>query len=305
MREEIQGYADAVLEAARAAGRDAAVASELAAVLALVADAPELNAVVGDPGVASGRRRAVLTDLLTGRIGPDTLALVGYVVSAAKAPEVVEDLAALVEVAGRPAPEGELLGRTTAAVRLEGYATAVLATLDQAAVDRVEEDVFRFAQVLKASPELTAVLTDREVAPARRAAVVTDLLSSRAHPATTRLAAYAARFRRPRDYAASLDWLVTRLAAEANRRVADVRSAVDLDDDQRRRLGETLARITGRSVAVRVTVDPELLGGFVAAVGETLVDGSARHRLDLLRERLHLPLPELTVGPGPSGPSDN
>jgi F-type H+-transporting ATPase subunit delta len=305
VRPSIEGYADAVLETARAADRAPAVAGELTAVVDLLSGSADLAGVVTDPGITGPRRRAVLTELLMSRVGAETLALVGHVVATAKAPEILDDLAALADRAGGPAPEGELLGRSTAAERLDGYAAAVLDTLDQPAVDRVEEEVFRFGQVVDGSPELAAVLTDREVSPERRAAVVADLLAARAHPATVRLASYAARFGRPRDYAASLEWLVSRLATEAGRRVADVRSAVDLDEGQRQRLGQALGQITGRTVAVRVTVEPGLLGGFVAAVGETLVDGSARHRLDLLKERLHLPPPELELGSPPPAPSDN
>jgi F-type H+-transporting ATPase subunit delta len=47
---------------------------------------------------------------------------------------------------------------------------------------------------------------------------------------------------------------------------------------------------------VRVIVDPTVLGGFVATIGDTVVDGSARHRLDLLKERLEMPEAAITTG---------
>ena len=46
--------------------------------------------------------------------------------------------------------------------------------------------------------------------------------------------------------------------------------------------------MAGQRVEVRVVVDPSVLGGFVATIGDTVVDGSVRHRLDLLKERLVL-----------------
>jgi F-type H+-transporting ATPase subunit delta len=67
---------------------------------------------------------------------------------------------------------------------------------------------------------------------------------------------------------------------------AEVRSAVPLDEDQRRRLAEALSAATGRAVEVKVVVDPEVLGGVVAQVGDTVIDGSVRARLDELRERI-------------------
>jgi F-type H+-transporting ATPase subunit delta len=78
-----------------------------------------------------------------------------------------------------------------------------------------------------------------------------------------------------------------------------VRAFLPFDDEERRRLATTLKRLTGRNVDIRVTVDRSVLGGFVATVGDTVVDGSARHRLELLKERLLLP-EATTTDPGES-----
>jgi F-type H+-transporting ATPase subunit delta len=114
-------------------------------------------------------------------------------------------------------------------------------------------------------------------------------LGGKATDATTAMAGYATVVGRPRDYLSLLSELVERVAEESNRRIADVRAAVALDDNQRRRLGAALQRVTGRNIEVRDAVDPRVLGGFVATIGDTVVDGSARHRLDLLKERLLMP----------------
>jgi F-type H+-transporting ATPase subunit delta len=71
--------------------------------------------------------------------------------------------------------------------------------------------------------------------------------------------------------------------AEANKEVAEVRSAIDLNDDQRKRLAEALGQATGKQVEVKVVVDPSVLGGIVAQVGDTVIDGSVRGRLDQLK----------------------
>ena len=68
--------------------------------------------------------------------------------------------------------------------------------------------------------------------------------------------------------------------------MARVVSANEMDDDQRRGLGDALARLTGSPVDLQVTIDSTLLGGVVVQVGDLLVDGSARHRLDQLQEHL-------------------
>jgi F-type H+-transporting ATPase subunit delta len=69
-----------------------------------------------------------------------------------------------------------------------------------------------------------------------------------------------------------------------------------MDEQQQARLAESLERALGYQVDVRVSVDPTLLGGFVANIGDTVVDASARHQLDLLRERLVMPEVNITTG---------
>ena len=91
---------------------------------------------------------------------------------------------------------------------------------------------------------------------------------------------------RARDLPAIIDRLVEHAAEERSEAVAVVRSAVPLDDGQRRRLAEALGRATGKRVSVKVVVDPSILGGIVAQVGDTVIDGSVRSRLDQLRETL-------------------
>jgi F-type H+-transporting ATPase subunit delta len=143
---------------------------------------------------------------------------------------------------------------------------------------------------------LLEALSNREIDAVTRRSLVEDLLRGRASPTTTRLAAYATQVGRPRDYENLLAHLVDRVAAESNRRLATVRTAVDLDDERRRHLATALSRVAGHDVDIRVTVDPTVLGGFVATIGDTVVDGSTRHRLDLLKARLDTPEADFTTG---------
>jgi F-type H+-transporting ATPase subunit delta len=176
------------------------------------------------------------------------------------------------------------LGRTAAAQRLEGYATALLAGVrGEKQLGEVEDELFRFMRTVRGNDELNAVLTTSEVPVQVRQAVVHDILARRATPATVRLATYAAGIGRPRDYPLLLEGLVQRVANEANRQVADVRSAVEMTEAQRRRLAAALTRFVGYEVDVRVSPDPGLLGGFVASVGDMVFDASLRRRLEQAR----------------------
>jgi F-type H+-transporting ATPase subunit delta len=316
MRDSIAGYADAVFEDAVDGGEVARVAGELGAVRSMVEGSEDLSRVLTDTGVATAARRGVVTDLLSDRVSEETLNLVTFAVDADRANEVVDDLGWLEEraVAARDQlvaiGEGPL-GRHAAADRLGGYATAVLSGVSARGgliqrlrggdaarhLGEIEDELFRFARVVEGTDDLREALLDRDVpAPARRRLVV-DLLEGKATAETVRLAAYATRVGRARDYLLLLDELVARVAAESDRRVAEVRAAVELDEDQSRRLAGALGRIVGREVELRVDVDRQVLGGFVATIGDTVVDGSVRHRLDLLKDRLALPEPTVNIQP--------
>ncbi|MHB8506373.1 MAG: F0F1 ATP synthase subunit delta [Acidimicrobiales bacterium] len=309
MRERVRGYTDAALEDAAASGRLAesaagvaagrgrlaAAAAGVAAVRDLVARSEELGEVLADPGVPSHARRGVLTDLAGGRIDDDALRLVLFPLDADRPADYAEDLT---WIAARAAAAADglrdvgtpTLGRHGALERSDGYAACVLEGVrGDAGLSELEDELFRFERAIDASPELAAALSDRDLPPVVRGAVVHDLLAGRASDQAVRLATYLTRIGRPRDYVELLQATVARIGEEARRRVAVVRAAVAPTPDQEQRLSAALSRIVGQPVDVRVTVDGGILGGFVATIGDTVVDASVRHRLESLRERLARP----------------
>ncbi|CAN5700815.1 F0F1 ATP synthase subunit delta [soil metagenome] len=68
--------------------------------------------------------------------------------------------------------------------------------------------------------------------------------------------------------------------------IADVTTAVALDAESERRLKDRLGMIVGRTIELRAHVDPSIIGGIVARIGDTLIDGSISNRLRRLHERL-------------------
>jgi F-type H+-transporting ATPase subunit delta len=68
--------------------------------------------------------------------------------------------------------------------------------------------------------------------------------------------------------------------------LAEVTTAVPLQEPDRQGIARWLTAYLGRSVEVRYTVDPEIIGGVVARVGDQLNDGSVKGRLEALRKAL-------------------
>ena len=302
MRQSIRGYTDGIIELAGGETNLASIAADLVAIKQVIDSSEDLRRVLSDSGVAAPARRSVVTELFQSRVGERALQMVGFLIDADRAGEFRADLSWLVERtrgAARNAQPGAqiVLGRVTAEDRLDGYATALLAPLTGGnELTRVEDELFRFMRIIDGSPELNAGLSDRDVPASARESLVEDLLRGKVDPTTMRLAVYAAQIGRPRDYRALVGYLVDRVAAESNRRLAEVRAPVELDGSQREALAAALSQIVGHGVEIRVTIDPSVLAGFVATVGDTVVDGSARHRLEILKERLASPEATITTG---------
>jgi F-type H+-transporting ATPase subunit delta len=66
----------------------------------------------------------------------------------------------------------------------------------------------------------------------------------------------------------------------------EVTSAVALSSDQEGRLKKRLEQYTGKQVRIHPKLDSSIRGGVVARIGDTVIDGSIAHQLDLLRERM-------------------
>jgi F-type H+-transporting ATPase subunit delta len=168
--------------------------------------------------------------------------------------------------------------------RTHAYAEALLAVArSEGNLPEVEDELFRFARLLEGNDDLRTTLTDAQLPVSRRQQIVEDILGGRASSTTTALVSMVVGTGRARDLPAIIDELVKLSAAEAKREVAEVRSAIELTDDQKQRLAAALEAATGKKVELKVIVDPTVLGGIVAQVGDTVIDGSVKTGLAQLK----------------------
>jgi len=171
--------------------------------------------------------------------------------------------------------------------RIDGYARALFEIARaEGTLDEVEDELFRFARSYESSDALRNALTDEQIPAGKRQAIVEDLLGGKATPTTTQLVSMVVGSGRGRDLPAIIDKLVARASSSKHLELAEVRSAVPLTQDQETRLAAALANATGKPVNLKVVVDPSVLGGIVATIGDTVIDGSVRTRIDQLKSRL-------------------
>ena len=175
----------------------------------------------------------------------------------------------------------------TAPDRISGYADAVLAVARaEGAQADVEAELARFAEVLRSSDELQSTLADSVIDVERRLRITEDLLEGRALPATAALVSLVVGAGRGGELVEIIDAAIDRAAAGRNRRVARVRSAVELTGEQRTRLAEAIKASSGLDVEIQAIVDPTVVGGVVTEIGDDVIDGSVRNRLQQMRAGL-------------------
>ncbi|HEY5650606.1 MAG TPA: ATP synthase F1 subunit delta [Acidimicrobiia bacterium] len=171
--------------------------------------------------------------------------------------------------------------------RTDGYASAILEFANaEGELARVEQEIRTIAAAIDESVELRSALTDPAVPSSRKQSVVDDLVGGRVSRITANLVGLIAAQNRIGDLGEITRKLSERMAASHGSRLAEVRSAVPLDDATVQRLTAALSKQVGSSVEVRTVVDPDILGGIVARVGDTVIDGSVRSKLESLRQML-------------------
>lgn len=171
--------------------------------------------------------------------------------------------------------------------RTSGYAAGIFEMARaEDSVERVSDELHRFSSLLEGSEELRDTLGNSTLPAERRQAAVEDLLGDRASRITVHLVSFLVGLGRIRELPEITTALLARVASERSRAVAEVRSAVPLTDDQRTRMSEALGTMLGQPVDLRVIVDPSVMGGIVARVGDIVIDGTVRHRLELLKEAM-------------------
>lgn len=173
----------------------------------------------------------------------------------------------------------EQLGKT--------YARALVGAAQGAGVvDQIIDQLGQLVdEYLAGSPQLQAAFASPRIDEAEKARVIDRLLGDDFNPLLVKfLKVMASRGRlgyvkAVRDAADEIhDEMIGRV-------VASVQTAVPLDDALRSQITDQLGSVTGRSVRLRESVDPALIGGMVIRVGDKVFDSSVSNRLDKLARR--------------------
>jgi F-type H+-transporting ATPase subunit delta len=168
-----------------------------------------------------------------------------------------------------------------------GYARALFEMAQAEGVaDRVQEDLVRLRELLKANPNLLQFLKDPNVKREGKRVALADLFQGRVHPLVLNaLLTFSDQDRAGRTLAIIEEF--SAVAAAARQKVSgEVTTAIALDDATLHRMATELSRLTGKNVSLIQKVDPSILGGAIIQVGEQIIDGSLRRKLEQIQDKL-------------------
>lgn len=165
-------------------------------------------------------------------------------------------------------------------------ALAELATKDGNLL-KYRDELEEISSTVRQNPDLTRLCFYPLLAPSRKAAALDAILEQGKMSTVVRrffkVVAQSARLNLIHDITACYGELVDE---QTGVQVARVHSAQALSDTQTRTLTDALARRTGKTIRLRWSPDPAILGGLKVQVGSTVFDASLQGQLRLLKAKL-------------------
>jgi ATP synthase F1 delta subunit len=152
-------------------------------------------------------------------------------------------------------------------------------------LDEVREQLGQFADALEESRELQTYFFSPYFSTEEKKDGLHKAVSGASEPVMNFLELLVEKHRMPAVFRIRRE--IDALWREENKLLpVQLTSAIALDDDTVQNLGRTIGERTGRKVDVTATVNPDILGGIVLRVGNSILDASIRNRLESLRKQV-------------------
>jgi len=167
------------------------------------------------------------------------------------------------------------------------YAAALMnQALASGSLDTVNKELGGVAQTLEGSPMLAAFLANPQVVRDRKKAIITQLFEKEVGKGTMGFLNLLVDKRRIESFAQVKTEFDRLVRAHKNIVSAAAVSAVPLTAAQLKELETALEARTGKDIELTTSVDPSLMGGILVRIGDTVLDGTVKGKLERLREQL-------------------
>jgi len=176
----------------------------------------------------------------------------------------------------------------TVSVYASRYARAIFRmALENKELNRWQADIHKLESVLR-DPVLLALLNNPQVKWEEKQAQLQVRLGE-IHPTLNKLVAILTakgKLALVSEIADEYQRLLDNYRGIEGAEIAEVITAVPLDEAYQLKLAQRVTEIVGKPVILKTQVDPAIIGGIVIRVGDKLIDGSIRNKLAALRKEL-------------------
>ncbi len=159
------------------------------------------------------------------------------------------------------------------------------AALEQGKLDELREQLSQFADALDENRQLAVFFFSPYFSSAEKQEALAGLLDGAQEIFLNFLGLLIENHRMPVIFRIRAEY--DRLWDEHNKTLpVQITSAIALDEETTQSLGRAIGERTGRKIALVAEVDPDILGGIVVRVGNSILDASIRSRLEQLRTQV-------------------
>jgi F-type H+-transporting ATPase subunit delta len=168
-----------------------------------------------------------------------------------------------------------------------GYAKGLLElALAEDALEKTGEELLAVSKTVKSNLKLKEVFEGKGGGPEARKGIITGVFRGKISPVTLGFLLLMAETGREKLFFETVRAYTAAAAARRNTIIAEVVSAVPMDEKSLAALAETLGKKLDKQVEVRAKIDSNILGGFVVKVGDKLIDASLKNKLETFRKEI-------------------
>lgn len=167
------------------------------------------------------------------------------------------------------------------------YANALMGISEEKnSFERIVEDIEFVNKTLMNSKDLKNVLQNPVVSSAKKSAIVTEIFSPHISDEVKTFLELIVKKGRENILLEISNRFLELCDVKLNRTKVQISSAVELSGEQKEKIAKKLEEITNKKIISEYKIDNSIIGGFKARFGDTVIDASVKHQLELLKKKL-------------------
>jgi F-type H+-transporting ATPase subunit delta len=153
-------------------------------------------------------------------------------------------------------------------------------------LDQIRDELGFINETFKTHPEFYEVFRTPKINKEERKDIITNVFGDKVSKEVMNFMKILIDKRRGAAVSGIYSEYVTMVDEKKGVVKAVVESAIELTSEEQIALTEKLAKVTQREVRLTCVVKPEFIGGLIVRIGDKVIDGSVKSRLDIMKDNL-------------------